>query len=106
MSQISVLIESMCGIRDNDLRLIEGKQVESYKNLTQMVLGPSGSECAEALPPADPVYQIYQISLNKSRLQLCSSRRRQAREPRQREFGQTNSLLVWEIQGISRFWAW
>src|SRR5207248_10867492 len=44
---ISVLIESVCSIRDNDLRLIQGKQVESYKDLPQMVLGPSGSDCAE-----------------------------------------------------------
>jgi len=29
MDQISVLIESMCSIRDDDLRLIERKQVES-----------------------------------------------------------------------------
>src|SRR5260370_14258266 len=47
MDQISVLIESMCSIRDHDLRLIERKQVESYKNLPQMVLGPCGSDCAE-----------------------------------------------------------
>src|SRR6202521_5696689 len=47
MDQISVFIESMCSIRDDDLRLIERKQVESYKNVPQMVLGPSGSDCAE-----------------------------------------------------------
>src|SRR6202008_871738 len=47
MDQISVLIESMCSIRDDDLRLIERKEVESYKNLPQMVFGPSGSDCAE-----------------------------------------------------------
>src|SRR5260370_42540772 len=47
MDQIAVLIESVCSIRDNDLRLIQSKQVESYKDLPQMVLGPSGSDCAE-----------------------------------------------------------
>src|SRR6267378_5680068 len=47
MDQIAVLIESVRSIRDNDLRLIQGKQVESYKDLPQMVLGPSGSDCAE-----------------------------------------------------------
>ena len=47
MAQIAVLIESVCSIRDNDLGLIQGKQVESYKDLPQMVLGPSGSNCAE-----------------------------------------------------------
>jgi hypothetical protein len=47
MDQIAVLIESVCSIRDNDLRLVQGKQVESYKDLPQMVLGPSGSDCAE-----------------------------------------------------------
>jgi len=47
MDQISVLIESMGSIRDHDLRPIERKQVESYKDLAQMVLGPSGSDCAE-----------------------------------------------------------
>jgi hypothetical protein len=26
----------MCSIRDRDLRLIQGKQVESYENLPQM----------------------------------------------------------------------
>jgi hypothetical protein len=50
MDQISVLIGSMCSIRDNDLRLIERKQVESYKHLPQMVLGPSGSDCGEDAP--------------------------------------------------------
>jgi hypothetical protein len=44
MDQISVFIESMCSIRDHDLRLIKRKQVESYKDLPQMVLGPSGSD--------------------------------------------------------------
>jgi hypothetical protein len=39
MDQISVLIESMCSIRDDDLRLIERKQVESYKDLPQMTDG-------------------------------------------------------------------
>src|ERR1700751_6256683 len=47
MDQIALLIESVCSICDNDLRLIQGKQVESYKDLPQMVLGPSGSDCAE-----------------------------------------------------------
>jgi hypothetical protein len=47
MDQISVLIESVCSIRDCDFRLIHGKQVESYKDLPQMVLGSSGSDCAE-----------------------------------------------------------
>ena len=47
MDQIAVLIESVCGIRDNDLRLIQSKQVEGYKDLPQMVLGSSGSDCAE-----------------------------------------------------------
>src|SRR5258707_15536767 len=47
MDQISVLIEWVRSIRDNDLWLIQGKQVESYKDLAQMVLGPSGSDCAE-----------------------------------------------------------
>src|ERR1700724_357826 len=47
MDQISVLIESMCSIRDHDFRRIEQKQVESYKNLPKMLLGPSGSDCAE-----------------------------------------------------------
>src|ERR1700686_1672652 len=47
MDQIAVLIESVCSIRDNDLRLIQSKQVEGYKNLPQMVLGSSGSDCAE-----------------------------------------------------------
>ena len=37
MDQIAVLIESVCSIRDNDLRLIQGKQVESYKDLPQRV---------------------------------------------------------------------
>jgi len=41
MAQISVRIESVCSIRDNDLRLIQGKQVESNKDLPQVVLGPS-----------------------------------------------------------------
>src|SRR3984893_11660134 len=77
MDQISVLIESMCSIRDNDLRLIEGKQVESYKDLPQMVLGPSGSDCAErrahdrrrfsrpgavALGPRGPIDRVLQNS--------------------------------------------
>ena len=44
MDQISVLIESMCSIRDDDLRLIEGKQIESYKDLPQMLLGSRGSD--------------------------------------------------------------
>src|SRR5260370_12605134 len=47
MEQIAVFIESMGSIRDDDLRQIQGKQVESYKDLPQMVLGPSGSDCAE-----------------------------------------------------------
>ena len=47
MDQIAILIESLCSIGDNDLRLIQGKQVESYKDLPQMVLSPSGSDCAE-----------------------------------------------------------
>src|SRR5258708_31746500 len=47
MDQIAVLSESVCSIRDNDLRLMQSKQVEGYKNLPQMVLGPSGSDCAE-----------------------------------------------------------
>src|SRR4029077_5762843 len=47
MDQIAVLIESLCSIRDYDLRLIHGKQVESYKDLPQMALGPSRSDCAE-----------------------------------------------------------
>ena len=46
MDQIAVLIESVYSIRDNNLRLIQSKQVEGYKNLPQMVLGPSGSDCA------------------------------------------------------------
>ena len=44
MDQISVLIESVCSISDNNLRLIQSKQVEGYKNLPQMVLGSSGSD--------------------------------------------------------------
>src|SRR6266446_4686547 len=79
MDQISVLIESMCSIRDDDLRLIEGKQVESYKNLPQMVLGPSGSDCAErrthdrrwfprpgavAMGPRGPIDRVLQDSRN------------------------------------------
>src|SRR5258705_6025492 len=47
MDQITVLIESMCSIRDHDFRLIEEKQVESYKNLPKMLLGPCGSDCSE-----------------------------------------------------------
>src|SRR5580704_12878253 len=47
MDQIAVLIESVCSIRDNDLRLIQSKQGEGCKNLPQMVSGPSGSDCAE-----------------------------------------------------------
>ena len=47
MDEISVLIESICGIRDHDFRLIEEKQVEGYKNLPQMLLGPCGSDCGE-----------------------------------------------------------
>jgi hypothetical protein len=47
MNQISALIETMCGIRDNDLRLIQGKQVYRYKNLPQMMLGSSGSDGAK-----------------------------------------------------------
>src|SRR6476646_6545557 len=39
MDQMSVLIESMCSIRDDDLRLSERKQVESYKDLPQMTDG-------------------------------------------------------------------
>jgi len=38
MDQVSALIESMCSIRDHDFRRIEQKQVESYKNLPQMML--------------------------------------------------------------------
>src|SRR5258706_16441594 len=77
MDQIAVLIESVRSIRDNDLRLIEGKQVESYKNLPQMVLGPSGSDCAErrahdrgwfsrpgtiAMGPTGPIDRVLQAS--------------------------------------------
>ena len=32
MDQIAVLIESVCSIRDNDLRLIQGKQVEAPRD--------------------------------------------------------------------------
>ena len=77
MDQISVLVESMCSIRDDDLRLVEGKQVESYKDLPEMVLGTSGSDCAErrthdrrwfprpgAVPmgPAGPIDRVLQDS--------------------------------------------
>src|SRR5580704_17041140 len=45
MDQIPLLVESMCSIRDHDFRCIEEKQVESYKNLPQMLLGPRGTDC-------------------------------------------------------------
>src|SRR5580704_15343197 len=77
MDQIAVLTESVCSIRDNDLRLTQGKQVESYKDLSQMVLGPSGSDCVGrsthdrrcfprpgAIPigPIGPIERVFQDS--------------------------------------------
>src|SRR6267154_813624 len=77
MDQIAALIESVCSIRDNDLRLTQGKQVERYKDLPQMVLGPSGSDCAErrthdrrcfsrpgavAMGPTGPIERVLQDS--------------------------------------------
>ena len=50
MDQIAVLIETVRSSRDNDLRLIQGKQVESYKDLPQMALGASGSIAPREAP--------------------------------------------------------
>src|ERR1700730_5572872 len=107
MDQISVLIESMCSIRDDDLRLIEGKQVESYEDLPQMVLGPSASDCAQrrshdrrrfsrpravALGPRGPIDRVLQYSRDGIVvLGRCD----------QNSIGAVNALLQFE-----HYWRW